>query len=227
MRRVVWLVTAASLLAFASLAFGQGPFPRTAPPPAQAGSPVALVDIVKVFENHGRFKQQMDSIRAEIEAFEREIQTQQESLSRQSQQLQAPTSDLQKSQLEASLARQAADLQVKASLKRNEILDREARVYYETYNEVTAEVARLANQYNISLVLRFDSTTIDPQDRGSVLKGVNRPVVVQHNLDLTPAVIARFAGNSGTPLGANTAAPIGPPERSIGTRLPFSGGYPN
>lgn len=230
MRRVVWFLSAALVPLLPSLAFGQAPLRPTTPVPAQTSSPVALVDVVKVFENHARFKQQMDAIRAEIQSFEREMQQQQESIGRDSEQLQTAQSDLQKSQLEARLARQAADMQVKGSLKRNEILDREAKIYYETYNEVAAEVARLANQYNISLVLRYDSGEINPLDRNSVLKGVNRPIVMQRNLDLTQMVIKRFSGNDTVggvrpkvnPDMTRMIAPM-ERERSIGNRLPFSG----
>jgi hypothetical protein len=170
----------------------------------------------------------MEAIRQEIQAFERELMQQQEAIGRQNEHLAAATSDVQRNQMEASIARQLADVQVKASLKRNEILAREAQVYYETYDEVVREVARLANTHNISLVLRYDSSPINPQDRGSVLKGVNNPIVVQHKLDLTDALIAQVRVSGGqSPLGANTAGPQLPVERSLSTRIPFSNAYPN
>ena len=50
-------------------------------------------------------------------------------------------------------------------------------------------VASLAQQYGIALVLRFDSESINPTDRGEVIKGVNRTVVYHHKLDLTNMVI--------------------------------------
>jgi Skp family chaperone for outer membrane proteins len=229
MRRFILLLLSAAVFPLAaSHAWGQAAPPYSSPAPRSAPE-VALVDIVKVFENHARFKQQMEAIRAEIQAFEREIAREQESLSRQNEQLAGATSEVQRSQLEAGITRQLADLQVKASLKRNEILSREARVYYETYDEVCREVARLANAHGISLVLRFDSSSIDPQDRGSVLKAVNRPVVFQRNLDLTDMLIAYAKGTAPapTPLGANSAGPAVPAERSLSTRIPFSGGYGN
>lgn len=207
---------------------------------AGAGPSVAVVDIVKVFDHHTRFKQQMESIKQEIEAFDREVAGQQEAIRHKAEQLAAMPSGAERNQLEAQITRQQADLQVKAQLKRNEILEREARIYYETYKEVVDRVGELAVSSGISLVLRYDSTPIDPQDRGSVLKGVNRSVVMQHQLDLTDAVIHNVVSANPAPAAPRTpqtgtppraVAPLDrqsmmPPSR-IGRRIPFSSGLSN
>ena len=55
-------------------------------------------------------------------------------------------------------------------------------------------VAEIAEQYDLSLVLRFSRERMDPTDRTSVLAGVNRPVIFQKQLDLTPLVMKRLNG---------------------------------
>lgn len=224
MRRLVCILLATASVSSAALPVAAQAPAHAAPFSYRTSPTVALVDVVKVFDHHPRFKQQMDSIRNEIQAFERELGQQQETLGRMNEQLSAADAD-RRSQIEAEMTRRMADLQMKAQLKRNEILEREAKIYYETYNEVVAEVSRLADSYGISLVLRYDSTGMDPQDRGSVLKGVNRPIVLQRNLDLTDELIGRLGGRVSQ--ASSPGGPTRPSDRSLSTRIPFSGGYSN
>ena len=97
---------------------------------------------------------------------------------------------------EAALARKEADLQIEANQKRADILKQEAEIYYQTYNQVVQTVAKLSGTYGISLVIRYDSGPIDQTDRPSVIKGVNRNVVFQRDLDLTSLVLAELNGTT-------------------------------
>ena len=56
-------------------------------------------------------------------------------------------------------------------------------------------LSSLSSEYGISLVLRFDSETVDANNRGEVIKGVNRAVVYQQGLDLTSMVIEKMSNN--------------------------------
>lgn len=69
------------------------------------------------------------------------------------------------------------------------MLNREAKIYFETYQRMQSVVSSIANKHGISLVLRFDSETIESTNRAEVIKGVNRSVVYHRRLDLTNMVI--------------------------------------
>ena len=58
-----------------------------------------------------------------------------------------------------------------------------------TYNQVVQSVQAIAKQYQISLVLRYDSQPIDPNNPNDILKGINRAVIHQQNLDITKTVL--------------------------------------
>ena len=51
-----------------------------------------------------------------------------------------------------------------------------------------AIVESLAKEHGLSLVMRFDSSSIDPNNREEVIRGVNRGVVFHRRLDLTSLV---------------------------------------
>jgi Skp family chaperone for outer membrane proteins len=169
---------------------------------------MAVIDIAKVFKEHVKFKQKMDNIKKEIEAFQADVRQQRERLTERSKkgmEMYKPGSPEYR-QLEEELAKTASQIQVNAKLKQKEILDREAKVYYETYQDVVTLVARIARHNGIELVLRFDSEQIDPADRGQVLKAVNRNVIFQHpHLDLTNIVLRQVAPHlfTKTPGGIN------------------------
>jgi Skp family chaperone for outer membrane proteins len=73
---------------------------------------------------------------------------------------------------------------------RKEFLEREAKVYYQTYLEVVDAVKYYAKRQNIGLVLRFNGEPVDPNRRDDVLREINKPVVVQDQIDITPDVLA-------------------------------------
>ena len=94
----------------------------------------------------------------------------------------------ERNNLEGELEQQQAALRTKARQLETQLLNREALVYYETYQQMQTIVGSLANQYGISLVLRFDSAEIDRNNRTEVIKGVNRAIVYHRQLDLTKVV---------------------------------------
>ena len=90
-------------------------------------------------------------------------------------------------------------------------MEREAKLLYTTYSEISDRVARFAEKNGISLVLRFDSSAINADDRGSVQAGINRSIIYQRQLDITLAVLEQCnrdkpaAGPAAT--GSGGAAP--------------------
>jgi hypothetical protein len=73
---------------------------------------------------------------------------------------------------------------------RKDFLEREAKVYYDTYADVVRVVTYYAQRQKIGLVLRFNGEPVDPNRREDVLREINKPVVVQDQIDITPDVLA-------------------------------------
>lgn len=182
---------------------------------AKGATGVVVIDVKYIFENHARFKASMDAMKRDAEEFEGEIRNRQKGLRDKSERVKEfnpGTPDYKK--VEEEVAKLLSDLQVDTALKRKEFLEREAKLYFTTYNEISDRVARFAEENGIGLVLRFDSSAIDADDRGSVLQGVNRSIVYQRNLDITVAVLEQCnrqpATTGGNPSSASRA-PAGAP----------------
>ena len=151
---------------------------------------VAVLDVAKVFKANTVFEQRMEEIKSEADSLKAQIQQEQDSIRARAQEVaQYEIGTPERNQMEGKIEQDQALLRTKARQAETDLLNREAKIYYETYQQMQSTVAKLAQQYGISLVLRFDSEDIDPTNRPDVIKGVNRAVVYHHKLDLTKMVI--------------------------------------
>ena len=158
------------------------------------GGLVAVLDVAKVFKNNAKFDQQLARIRQEAETQKNNIQQEQESIRSRAEKVMALPADQNRYQQEAQLEQEQAALRTRARQIEGDLLKREAKIYYDAYVEMQQVVAKMAKNYGITLVLRFDSSPIDSNLRGEVVKGVNRTVVYMHRLDLTDLVIKEMGG---------------------------------
>jgi len=157
---------------------------------AQSGPVVAVVDVAKIFKEHPVFEARMEAVKKQVKDYEGIIAQRQKSLQDQkAKQSEYKTASPEYKRLDQTMAATIADIQVQNNLKAKEIRSMETQVYYETYQEVVAEVTKIAGAYGISLVINYDSTMADPDNRASVQRGVSNAVVFQRNLDLTTMVI--------------------------------------
>ena len=156
---------------------------------------VAVLDVAEVFKDNGTFDQSMKNIKAQAEKLKVEIQGQQEKIRSDAASLiEYETGSPDRNRLEAELEQRQAALRTRARQSEQDLLNREAEVYFQTYSKMQSVVESIAKKYNISLVLRFDSAEIDKTSRPEVIKGVNRAVVYHHKLDLTTMVVKEMSG---------------------------------
>ncbi len=181
------------IAAWCCLAVSLCPFFTPRPTLAQQGSassPVAVVDLNKVFEAHGAFKSNLEAVQKQIKTADRDFQAKQQELKARSAELsELDPLSVRYRQLEAQLAQQAANLNVQARQTKKEFMQQEATQYHAAYQEIVDAVRLVADKYDIRLVLRYDSSEIDPENPQSVAMGMTRSVLVQRNLDITQFVI--------------------------------------
>jgi Skp family chaperone for outer membrane proteins len=138
----------------------------------------------------------MEGMKQEVEAFEATLRNKGQQIEQMRAQLQTfkPGTDNYKN-VEEQMAKLAAEGQAQTQLKRKDFLEREAKIYYDTYMEISKAVEQFAQRNGIKLVVRFNSSPIESGDRNSVLEGVNRAVVYQQNLNITDYVLQMLNRN--------------------------------
>jgi Skp family chaperone for outer membrane proteins len=182
----------------------------TQPAAAQGqGTSVVVVDVNYILKNHVRFKEAQDAMKKEVEQIEEHIRVERDAIGKMAEQLKVVLPDSPDyKRLEESIAERTSKLQLETARARKEVMGKDAKLMYDTYQEVYNHVANFARQNNISLVLRFSSEPIESDDRNSVFQGINRTVVYQNQLNITPHILRQVNGNAPAP--QPTPGPAGP-----------------
>ena len=163
---------------------------------------VAVLDVAKVFKENRDFESKMQSIKSTADQLKASIKQKQEAIKQEAGGLQQyEVGSPERNQIEAELVQKQVTLRNEAQQAEVDLLSKEARVYYDTYQQMQTILSSLSAEYGISLVLRFDSEEVDANNRGEVIKGVNRAVVYQQGLDLTTMVIEKMSNNVASAAG--------------------------
>ena len=179
---------------------------------AMEGTRVAVIDIGKVFKQHPGFNQAMETMKRDVQQSQGELQQRAKEIQALRDKLKVYQPDsAEAKQVEAQILEMQAAGQLEATKKKKDLLDREAKLYYEVYEEIKQEVNGFMQQYGIALVLRFNSDAIDVKNRPAVLEYVNRPVVMERRIDITSQIVERIASRH--KVAANPAAAAAAPRR--------------
>ncbi|TWU25934.1 OmpH family outer membrane protein [Bythopirellula polymerisocia] len=182
---------------------------QTGPSANSARYGYGVVDVTYIFKHYQRFTTSMENMKKEMESADGQIKTERDAIvekERAREQYNPGAPEFK--QIDEEIARLKAEFQLKAGKIRRDFLEREAQVYYQTYQEVSNAVQYYAQQHNIGMVLRFNGDAIDPNNREDILRAINKPVVFQNNVDITPDVLA-LLNRGGTPGGTLPAASAG------------------
>jgi Skp family chaperone for outer membrane proteins len=180
--------------------YGQPPAgaPQGAPPAGNSQMPsghgingMGVIDIKFLFTKYEKFDQQMQAIRARVEAAEAEIRREQEALKAKAEQAKGfDPSKAEFRQIEQEVVRRQGDLQLKIATQKRQILEEENRVYYNTVKEVDDAVKIVANRFNLNIVFRIMVEEPNPNNRNEIAMGLSKNIVFYHpQMDVTPYVL--------------------------------------
>jgi len=212
--------TACFAVSFLTISLKAQQTPPTQPRVATTGQPApqpglnaprygfAVVDVSYIFKNYQRFKAMMDQMKVDVEGAERTLSDERNAINQEARKLEAFKPGSPEHQREEE---RITELKTKFNLKmtkqRKEFLDRESKIYYQAYLEVNDAVKYFALRNNIGLVLRFNGDPVDSNQREEVLRAINKPVVFQNGVDITPDVLRDLDRGRPAPVGS---VPVGP-----------------
>ena len=186
----------------------QGQQPTTGPSANAPRYGYGVVDVTYIFKNYAKFNSQMEGMKTAMESADSQLKADRDAVaSKEKMREQYQPASPEFKTLDEEIARLKAEFQLKAGKIRRDFMEREAQVYYSTFLEVSNAVQYYAQQHNIGMVLRFNGDSIDPNNREDILRAINKPVVFQNNVDITPDVLA-LLNRGGTPAvgqGVSTA----------------------
>jgi Skp family chaperone for outer membrane proteins len=158
----------------------------------------AVVDVMYIFKKHNRFNAQIEQMKAEVQSTENGLRTERSQIDKRGEELKAFNPGTPEyNRLEEEIEKLKYEFNIKATKERKEFLDREAKIYYKTYLEVNDAVKVYAQRNNLGLVLRFNGDPVDPNRREDVLRAINKPIVYENGIDITPDVLNELNSRGG------------------------------
>lgn len=159
---------------------------------ASAQTNVAIVDIGVLFEKHGTFQQQLQLLRQEADELQKSVTANRQKLQQDAEAISLTFSPDQPEykKREKEIALKAAQLDIDARDKMQELMTREAHIHYDTYNEVNRYVDDFCRQREVQLVLRYTGGEMNPADPDSIMQQINSAVVFHRaEKDITNQVV--------------------------------------
>ena len=152
---------------------------------------IAVVDISYIFKNHKRHQAAIEAMKVEMTSTEATLKADSEKIRQMEEQRNAyNTGSPEYKQLDEELARNIAEFKLKMDRLRKDFMEREAKIYYQAYLEVSDAVKTYAERNDIGLVMRFNGDKIDGTRREDVLREINKTVVFENRIDITPDILA-------------------------------------
>jgi Skp family chaperone for outer membrane proteins len=158
---------------------------------AQEYHRVAVVDVAYIFKNHPGIKAQVEKVEANLKAYDAQLKAKREELQQAAEQLKTfKVGSPDYSAQEERVASLESKLRLDMQRKRQELAEKEAKIYYENYKLIGEGVKFLAGHYKINLVLRYNSEDMNKEVGESVIRGVMKNIVYHdESLDMTKGVM--------------------------------------
>ncbi len=200
--RIRYAVFALAILSGSINAFAQNGGQARPPKPVTA---TAVVDLDHIFDNHPTFQTQKEALKAEYQRTMEEFEARKKKFA---QEVEALNSTLKedspemKSKAEKLLAEESK-LRFESMNKEKEFGERQAKLIFQTYTEVTKYVEFAATHYQYDLVVRYSRkqmSSMDPKKPNSVMMSIAEREVVYFNPDphdLTEVVIGMLKRDLG------------------------------
>jgi Skp family chaperone for outer membrane proteins len=218
-------LAAVAILVLLGAYYSQGTAQGPAVAQPAGGPRLALIDVSRIFKQNARFEGMMNDMRNDVKAAEDRVKAEREAINKLGENLQNYRKGTQDyKSLEEELAKRQADLAVAVEMQKREFLQREARIYYNVYQEIWQHTDYFCRQHNIDMVLRFNGEAVDPDRPDSVLTHINKPVVwYDRGLDITEAILAEMNRTAINPRAADQRNAPQQPQRPT---APFSNPNP-
>ena len=184
----------------ASLCFSLSTARAQAPggiPPAQppaAGTRIAFIDVGKIFKNDARFKALMEDMKRDVQGAENLVREERDRIGKLEEDLRTYTKGTQAyQQLEEQITARKADLTVKVQIQGKQFQQRQAKIYYNVYQEVLQVTDYFCKQHGIDVVLQIKGDPVNPEVAESVIPYINKQVVwYADDLDITKQILGEL-----------------------------------
>ncbi len=159
---------------------------------ASPGRPIGVVDIGHILQNHPTMKNEMEAIKAQMEAADKEMAEKRDAIVAQMEQLKEKFAEgtPEYDRAEKSIAEQDTTFRLELVKKRKEFETMQANVLYRVYGEINGLLAFLSERTGTQLVIRVHREKMDPKKPETIQTVMSQDVLYFNpSIDLTNWVL--------------------------------------
>lgn len=155
---------------------------------------IGLVDMAKVFKDYDKFNELREELKVEMQAQLEEAQA----IANEAKKVSDEMALIKKGtpqyiMLEQKLAQLSSDFETKRKLAQANYVRREADIFSKVYSESSEIIALFAKHFEYTLVIRFNSEPVNPEDPQSLAASLNKLVIYNRaSDDLTSAIVSHL-----------------------------------
>ena len=157
---------------------------------------LAIIDLPYILKNHAGFNARLEELRREAEGVENDFKAKRDSV----QKLMVQLDDLNRGspdfkKLEEEIAKRQAGLSVDINIAKKKFQEAEAKIYYEVYQQILAEVRYYSEANRINLVLKFNGDEANKENPDEIMREMQKMVLYYNQaIDITPVILDRMKG---------------------------------
>jgi len=173
--------------------------------PSRSGA--ALIDVGAIAQNSTKLKQQLEGLKAELEAKAAEFKKESDQGNALTEKLRKmPPNTPERKKLEEQLLKMRADFELRGKRVDQEAHEKESKLIYAMSRELHEELARYAQANGIQLILQHNTAPRELIDRQAIVQEIQKPVIYQRDSDITPMILEAMNRRGPAP-GAAAKAP--------------------
>jgi len=156
---------------------------------------VGVLDLNRLFKSHADLKGKLQRLQVEAKLVQAKLESDSAAVNKKAEGLKDLTTGTPEYRaLDAEIAKRQATLPAEIATKRKEFVEREARLYYDAYQEIMKDVEKLAKSQHIAIVLNASHQEINAGDPNDVARGISNKVIwFDDSIDLTPVLEKNYS----------------------------------
>jgi Skp family chaperone for outer membrane proteins len=152
---------------------------------------VAVVDVARILKEHKGIQAQVQRVEQDLKDYDGQLAVKRDELKKSVELLKTyAVGSPEYTAQEEKIADTDSRLRLEMTRKRKELVDAEAKIYYENYKLIADAVKRIAEFNKIDLVLRYNGEEMSLENQETVIRGVMKDIVYRNErIDMTAGVM--------------------------------------
>jgi Skp family chaperone for outer membrane proteins len=156
---------------------------------------IAVVDLNHLFKNHAPLKRELSDLQGEATLQQAKYESLLKSITKKSEELKDLTvGSREYKKLEEEVMQGKAKIQADIALTRKDFVQREAKLYFDVYQKIRSDVAKIAKSQGLAIVINMNRDESHAENPDEVARRISDKVFwFDESIDLTPQLERNYS----------------------------------